>query len=156
MNKPTEPATIACDAAGAAERQDQGSTDSRLSDTKAALFDALAAHDVRTVTLHFDGYGDSGQTESIEIDSSKPHAELLDSRLGDALPLADGSAVEGCDMTIREALEELAYGFLDETYSGWPNNDGAFGEFIFDVAQRSITLGYNERFVGSEYFEHRF
>lgn len=156
MTEPTEPANIACDAPQTAEQQDQSPEKNRLSDIKSALFDALVAHEVRSVTLHFDGYGDSGQTEEIKIDSSKPHADLLDSRIGDAPPRADGSTVEGCDMTIREALDELAYCFLDQTYCGWPNNDGAFGEFFFDVAQRSITLGYNERIVESEYSEHTF
>ena len=56
----------------------------------------------------------------------------------------------------RDAVEALAYAFLEETHGGWENNEGAFGEFTFDVAERTITLDYNERFESSEYSQHLF
>ena len=31
------------------------------------------------------------------------------------------------------------------THDGWENSDGAYGDFTFDVAERTITLDYNER-----------
>ena len=37
-----------------------------LAANKDALFDALAAAGIETVTVTFDGYGDSGQIEDIE------------------------------------------------------------------------------------------
>jgi ParB family transcriptional regulator, chromosome partitioning protein len=45
---------------------------------------------------------------------------------------------------------------LEETHGGWENNDGAYGEFTFDVANRTITLAYNERHMESDYSEHVF
>jgi hypothetical protein len=50
----------------------------------------------------------------------------------------------------------LAYSFLRQTHEGWENNDGAFGDFTFDVAERSITLEYNERYTETNYSEHVF
>jgi hypothetical protein len=41
-------------------------------------------------------------------------------------------------------------------HGGWENNEGAYGEFTFDVAQRTITLDYNERVETSEYSQHMF
>jgi hypothetical protein len=55
-----------------------------------------------------------------------------------------------------EAIEQLAYDFLRETHDGWENNAGAYGDFYFDVAERTITLNYNERFEDSEYTQHVF
>ncbi len=39
-------------------------------------------------------------------------------------------------MSVRDAIERLAYDFLEETHDGWENSDGAYGDFIFDVAER--------------------
>jgi hypothetical protein len=36
------------------------------------------------------------------------------------------------------------------------NSDGAYGDFIFDVAERTITLDYNERHMESDYSQHVF
>ena len=59
-------------------------------------------------------------------------------------------------ISIADAIERLAYDFLDDTHCGWENNDGAYGDFTFDVAERTITLDYNERYTASEYSQHVF
>jgi len=58
--------------------------------------------------------------------------------------------------TVKEAIERLAYDFLEETHGGWENNEGAYGDFLFDVTERTITLNYNERIETSEYTQHVF
>jgi hypothetical protein len=50
-------------------------------------------------------------------------------------------------MTLQEAIESLVYDYLEETHSGWENNDGAFGTFVFDVPGRLVTLEHNERYT---------
>jgi hypothetical protein len=57
---------------------------------------------------------------------------------------------------LTQAIEQLAYDFLRETHAGWENNEGAYGDFHFDVTERSITLNYNERIETSEYTQHVF
>jgi hypothetical protein len=59
-------------------------------------------------------------------------------------------------MSVHDAIERLAYDFLEETHDGWENSDGAYGDFIFDVAERTITLDYNERHMESDYSQHVF
>ena len=44
-------------------------------------------------------------------------------------------------------LEDLCYDLLDESYSGWGNNDGSYGALMFDVEQGNVTLEYNRRTV---------
>jgi hypothetical protein len=50
----------------------------------------------------------------------------------------------------------MAYDFLEQTHSGWEDGDGAFGQFTFTVADHSITLEFNERYVDSNYHQHEF
>lgn len=57
---------------------------------------------------------------------------------------------------MREVVETLVYALLEQTHCGWENNEGAYGEFTFDVGDRSITLDYNERIESSEYTRHVF
>ena len=123
---------------------------------KTALFNALGAAGVSLVTVAFDGSGDSGQIESIEPFAGDAATELPTAAIEIAEPLSDGSDIERKAMSVRDAIEHLAYDFLEETHGGWEDNEGAYGEFTFDVAERKITLGYNERFIETEYSEHEF
>lgn len=59
-------------------------------------------------------------------------------------------------MVLRDAIETMAYDLLERTHSGWENNDGAYGEFTFDVVNRTVTLDYNERYTASENSTHEF
>ena len=123
-----------------------------LDENKTALFGALSDAGIATVTVHFDGYGDSGQIEEIEAEAAGTTVALPERRIEIASPLPDGSGVQWTPLTVREAIEELSYDCLDQIHGSWGNNDGAFGDFTFDVASRAITLEYNERFT--EFFEH--
>ena len=59
-------------------------------------------------------------------------------------------------MTVHDAIERLVFEFLGMTHDGWENSDGAYGDFTFDIAERTITLDYNERYMQSEYSQHVF
>lgn len=59
-------------------------------------------------------------------------------------------------MSLREAIEHMAYDCLAQSHGGWENNEGAYGSFVFDVAAETITLEFNQRFEDSEFFEHVF
>ena len=48
------------------------------------------------------------------------------------------------------------YDALEETHYGWPNDDGAYGVFTFDVAKRTICLDYSERHMETDDFHHEF
>ena len=106
---------------------------------KAALLNALALAGVTRVVVSFDGYGDSGQIENVEAQA------------GDDPVTTQGAAIE-----IAEAVESLAYAVLEKTHCGWENNDGAYGDVIFDVLEGAITLDYNERYTASENYTHTF
>jgi len=50
-------------------------------------------------------------------------------------------------MTLQEAIETLAYEYLDETHYGWENDEGAYGTFVFSVPDRTITLQHSDRYI---------
>ena len=124
---------------------------------KAALFEALAAAGVTTATVTFDGSGDQGQIEEVAAYAGDdqpqdfPHGtvEYKEVGLGAAEPTTS-------TVPVRDVLENLAYALLSHTHDGWEDGDGAHGEFTFDVAARSITLGFHERYTDTTYHEHEF
>ncbi len=119
---------------------------------KAALFDALAAAGITTVVVNFDGCGDSGQVEMIEArtgddDCALPTVEVEIASMGWGTDTIDRQT-----QPLREAIETLVYDVLSQTHGGWENDDGACGDFTFDVTERTITLDYNERCM--DYSQH--
>ena len=68
----------------------------------------------------------------------------------------DSEKVERSTHSLSDAIETLIYAFLEKTHSGWENDGGAYGDFTFDVENRTITLDYNERHTESDYSCHTF
>jgi hypothetical protein len=121
---------------------------------KTTLLNALSQAGVTRVTVSFDGYGDSGQIENIDVragedDVTMPAAtiEIAESVWGEAEP-------KRSSVSIAAAVESLAYDVLERTHCGWENNDGAYGDIVFDVAEGVITLDYNERYTATENYAH--
>lgn len=124
---------------------------------KAALFDALAGVGVGTVVVTFDGYGDSGQIESITaFAAGEAEMELPATTIRLREVDFEKSTVTEVSRSVRDTIQAMAYAFLEEAHDGWEDQDGAFGEFIFSVADRSIRLEYNERYTETHYHEHEF
>jgi hypothetical protein len=94
---------------------------------KEAFFDMIAPLGVTQVVVTFDGYGDSGQIENIEIKAgdhmiAEPTVmiELAEAEWGQAEPSRSTTS-------IGAAAERLTYDVLERTHSGWENSDGAYG-----------------------------
>jgi hypothetical protein len=123
---------------------------------KTVLFDALAAAGITSVLVHFDGSADSGQIEHIDATAGDQSAEIPNGNIVIAQVRWAEPNIERTTLSVRDAIESLAYDFLEQTHGGWENNEGAYGEFTFDVAERTITLDFNQRVETSEYFQHMF
>jgi hypothetical protein len=129
-----------------------------LLENKTALFNVLAAAGIAIVDVTFDGYGDSGQIESIEAKGSDSDKiiDLPSVQIEIVTPIWGRPNVDRQTFSVGEAIEHLAYAFLRETHCGWENNDGAYGDFTFDVADRTISLDYHERYTETNYSHHSF
>jgi hypothetical protein len=125
-----------------------------LIDLKANLFDTLEASGIVRVTVNFDGCGDSGQIEDIAAFDEHGQVDLK----GLTLPAPVGQPTDVPDAEvagpIADVIETLAYDLLESEHGGWENNDGAYGEFTFDVVNRTIALEHNQRFTSSELYTH--
>ena len=124
---------------------------------KTALFDALARAGITSVIVTFDGYGDSGQIENVEVRAGDALPDLPADQIEFVAPVfGDPEKVERSTHTVSDAIETLVYALLEQTHDGWEDNDGAYGDFTFDVASRTITLDYNERYTESHNSCHTF
>ena len=120
-----------------------------------ALFAALSAAGITSISVEFDGAGDQGQIEHVLVKRGATTVELPDQPTVE-IALHVGNEVQTQTTTLGTALEHIVYDCLEETHDGWEINDGAFGEFTFDVAARSIELAYNERDTTITSYEHAF
>lgn len=121
---------------------------------KETVFDALAAAGIATVTVNFNGEGDNGQIDGIATQGEvtclpDSLVELEDVPWGAQAPVRTR-------IPLREAVEQLCYDLLAQEHDGWENNDGAYGDFTFDVAHRRIALDFNARFSDSVNSTHSF
>ncbi len=123
---------------------------------QAAIFDALATAGIVELVVNFDGYGDSGQIESIDARDANGEIAMPETLVGYASPThgEDAQTVDHQAMPLAEAVETLCYDLLRQTHAGWENNDGAFGDFTFDVAARAISLDHNDRYTAIESYAH--
>jgi hypothetical protein len=123
---------------------------------KAVLLNALALAGVTQVVVTFDGYGDSGQIENVEVRAGDDDIAMPAAEIEIAEAVWGQSEPERSTVSLATAIESLAYDVLERTHCGWENNDGAYGDIIFDVAEHRITLDYNERYTSSENYTHIF
>ena len=124
---------------------------------KAAVFDALAAAGIASVTVEFDGEGDSGQIGEInaraagDLPASLPKTPVTLHRAS-----WRSDTLSTTEQTLAEAVETLSYEYLEQEQGGWENNDGAYGFFEFDVAKRAIHLEFNGRYTDVATHDYEF
>jgi hypothetical protein len=93
---------------------------------------------VATVRIEYDGCGDSGQIESVSY---------LD-RDGKALEFSSTASFS------EDRLTDLFYDLTQARHPGWENNDGAFGEFDWNLNADTLRHEHNDRFTDYETTEH--
>jgi hypothetical protein len=119
---------------------------------EAIVFEALSAAGITRVLVNFDGAGDGGQIEDANAYAGDKLVDFPATTVTLHRQQYGNEELTTHEMSLREAVEELCYGYLEQENAGWENNDGAFGEFNFDVAERRIALDFNERFI--DYTQH--
>ncbi|BAI96861.1 hypothetical protein Sj15T_13180 [Sphingobium sp. TA15] len=123
---------------------------------KATLFQALDVAGVTKIVVTFDGYGDSGQIEDVQAQAGDGDVTMPGSVIEIMAAVWGQTEPERSTVSIAAAVESLAYDVLERTHCGWENNDGAYGNIVFDIAAHTITLDYNERYTATENHTHSF
>ena len=96
-----------------------------LKATRAELIVQLRALGINEVTAEYEGYGDSGNVEDVNVQP----AEV---QLPEALVTAVG---------------DFAWSLAYHHHPGFENNEGGYGELTWDVSADSITLDHADRYV---------
>ncbi len=90
------------------------------------------------VEVYYDGCGDSGQIESIHY---------FDTEYKQIDPTRRVTLT-------HDALMDLFYDLIEVRHDGWENNDGAFGEFTWDLTAATLLHTHSERYTECETTEH--
>jgi hypothetical protein len=98
----------------------------------------LKAAGVARVDIYYDGCGDSGQIEDVGYFDAQ--RKMIDPPSTLAIS--------------EDALRELFYDLLETRHAGWENNDGAFGEFEWDLIADTLKHSHSERYTECETTEH--
>lgn len=125
---------------------------------KEILFDILAREGIESVLVMFEGSGDSGSLEGSDLPTEIKKIVVEGSRVSQGVIWSSSGDThrwkENC--TVEEIIQSLCYEVLSLRHSGWENNDGAYGEFNFDVKERTAHLDFNERYTESKLYESDF
>jgi hypothetical protein len=122
---------------------------------KRALFTALAGAGIATLVVTYDGYGDEGTLEAPEaFDAHRASVEVPGVEIEIQSTDCDALTVLTHRQPLADALETVAYDMLEQRHSGWENNDGASGEFTFDVVQQSIHLLHRAHYIAHDISEY--
>lgn len=133
---------------------------SEFVDSKDLLFDLFKKNKIKSVTVNFDGSGDSGQIDYIGINGKMDHPLLKQELVGTIR--SNGRRFNGTTFVpiieeaknVEEVIESVCYETLETVASGWENNDGASGTFMFDMKNRKIHLEFNQRYTEVETTEY--
>ena len=123
---------------------------------KTVVFDALSSTGITSITVTFDGCGDSGQIDDITAYAGEQETEFPATKVTLRVTSWGQPKMTDRESLLRESVEDLCYSCLEQTHGGWENNDGAYGEFTFDTAERRITLEFNGRFTDTWSDAHTF
>jgi len=126
---------------------------------------------IRIESFHvtFEGNGDDGGIDNIERfepNNLEKDAEIILKQKISGMKTPEGQIWDAkeeksipkwkIDPTVKELINHVCYYILEDKYSGWENNDGAFGKFIFNVKKKTVKLEFNERFTDSKLHKHIF
>lgn len=124
--------------------------DEKIVAHKDILFDILSAHKVNKFNVSFDGSGDSGGVDDVDLE------EHICNLIVKGVERDGRWEEEGEKMTVRDVLEEVCYDTLEHTWGGWEIDSGSYGTFTFDVKNRKVHLDFNERIEDVNNHEYEF
>ena len=123
---------------------------------KAVLFDALTPAGITSIHVDFDGEGDSGQINGVSVRAGDQPAQLPATHVTLQQLCWGQTEPTISEIALAEAIETLCYDYLEQEHGGWENNDGGYGEFTIDVAERTIELAFYSRYTDYNKFSHSF
>jgi hypothetical protein len=149
-------------------------------DNRELMLKALFENEIKSVTAYFDGSGDSGEINQLDVKSIDDEIEVNEITLdqivlrgvkpsGESLNMGwvDGKYeqrdFEKQPLLLSELVQTVCYDVLELAHGGWEINAGSYGKIFIDVplggrySSNAITIDYNEyeedyeEYEGEEY-----
>jgi hypothetical protein len=108
---------------------------------------------VTSITATYDGSGDSGSIDDINLHYGDPRVITSDTRTQqfwqfvsekiDAVPVAQQIFTK----KLSDAFENALWKLLTDNFGGWENDDGASGDIDIDVQTGKIEVEHNQRYT---------
>jgi hypothetical protein len=117
--------------------------EARLPKYKDAVFRLLRTARATEAVIEYDGEGDSGQIESVNLYSAA-NAPMPDKPLSGRAKQTL-SALHLFKDTLHGALEAYAWELLWMHHDGFENNEGAYGTITINVVKETIEIEHNAR-----------
>ena len=118
------------------------------------LLPVLRQHQTGTVTVTFDGSGDSGCVDQAVYENGDFDGNAIQvTSLSTANEFVDGQWINTqveARKSVDEAIEALTDDYLADTGVDWYNNDGGFGELVINVDEGLVSLDVNTRWTDLE------
>lgn len=117
---------------------------------------------VTRVTCTYDGSGDSGDMNDITFVSGNANMPIGEqsSKSLDSFVLQHVNNVEPSKQLftqkMADAFETALWKLVSDSFAGWANDDGAYGEIDVTVENGKITLEHNQRYTEVNTYEREF
>ena len=122
------------------------------------------------VEIRYEGYGDSGSIEDVELVNAPrvsdtptaitngaavlatqlPDVESASSEWQGALVEVDG--VERRVTTVENCIHDYVYDMLSRDYGGWEINDGSSGHVVINLREGTVEHNHSSRYTATEDF----
>lgn len=112
----------------------------------------LRQHGVETVSVSFDGSGDSGTIDNASFSPAINAASIYGEFASTEYQFVDGRYQPVCTVeqtTLQDAIDKLAMAYIDSHDVDWYNNDGGWGELVLDVESGQVHFEVHVRHTES-------
>lgn len=129
-----------------------------LDANKELLFDLMEKNKIGSFEVTFDGGGDDGQIDSIELPNDFLSQTVFGAKISNGSLWNNGKPTVSWkhDPKIEEIIENICYETLELHHGGWENEDGARGSFSFYIESRSVVFQFDERIYDYETYRYKF
>ncbi len=131
----------------------------RLARNKEILLDALTHAGAFRACVTYQGGGDEGSDEGVSVfgaDNASLELSGTVSLFFECYGQEDGqwkTAIVQQEQPLDAALCDYAMEAVNQHHSGWENNEGGYGEVVFECETGTVRIGHNDYVVKSDYTE---
>lgn len=120
------------------------------------LLGSLRAAGITSVEAHYDAYGDSGNIEQVTLLPELPESERP--AAAEAVPLESEVPLDEPPSRLPDAimtrLQDMLWSTVYALHPGFENNEGGYGDIIWDLATDQIAIEHSDRFVDVNSYSH--